>query len=197
MADPLYFSLWFSSFDVDDMLPQALTVLQQFPFSAIRPGIAGLVLAPVSWNEPTILERRFNPGISPEEAILIASDLLHEDYAYVFDAYWDLWTTPEGSSEWVLTPAKVQFIVHGLEFDDGVYQQEGHIKVDFGLDSQFLQEQMQLTPEAEAKVKINVQKLVGFSTRVEQNSGATARVLWSESDENLAQKLINRIQRVQ
>ena len=30
------------------------------------------------------------PGVSAEEAVLIASDLLHEDYAYMFEAFWDL-----------------------------------------------------------------------------------------------------------
>ena len=42
---------------------------------------------PVSWNEASILERRFVPGITPEEALLIAADFLHDDYAYVFDAF--------------------------------------------------------------------------------------------------------------
>jgi len=28
----------------------------------------------------------------PEEAVVIAADLVHDDYAYTFDAYWDLWT---------------------------------------------------------------------------------------------------------
>src|SRR5215813_10334502 len=73
MADSLYLSLWYSRFDTDDMLPQAVTVIQQFPFSAQRPGITYLALHPVSWNEPTILERRFEPAVNPEEAILIAS----------------------------------------------------------------------------------------------------------------------------
>jgi hypothetical protein len=31
---------------------------------------------------------------------------------------------------------------------------------------------------------------------VEKNAGATARLLWSESEENLAQKLITRLQKV-
>ena len=79
--------------------------------------------------------------------MLIASDLLHEDYAYMFDAFWDLWVVAE-NGEWTLRPSPVKFLVHGLEFDDGVYQQEGHIQVDLGLDSPFLQEDVPLTIEA-------------------------------------------------
>jgi len=37
--------------------------------------------------------------------------------------------------------------------------------------------------------------LVAFTALVEKNAGATARLLWSESEENLAQKLIARLQK--
>ena len=197
MADPLYLSLWFPSFDVEDMLPRALSVMRQFPFSAQQPGISYVALHPVSWNEATVLEQRFKPGISPEQAVLLASDLLHEDYAYVFEAAWDLWIFSEEQREWSLQPSPVRIVVHGEEFDEGIYRQEGHIEVDFGLDSAFLQEGVKLTLEAESQVRANVQKLVEFSTKAEKSSGASGRLLWSESEENLAQKLIARLQKVQ
>jgi hypothetical protein len=197
MADPLYFSLWFNSFELEDMLPHALAVLRQFPFSRQQPGITYLSLHPVSWNEPTILEQRFRPGIDPEQAVLTSFDLLHEDYAYEFEAFWDLWVLPQGAEEWVLQPSPVKFLVHGLEFDEGWYEQAGHIQVDLGLDSPFLQEGVLLTNAAEERVRANIQKLVEFTTAVEKNSGTSARLLWSESEENLAQKLIARLQKVQ
>ena len=196
MADPLYLNLWFPFFEVDNMLPHALNVMRQFPFSVARPGITYLALHPVSWNEPTILERRLTPGVSAEAAVLIASDLLHEDYAYLFEAFWDLWVVT-GNGEWTLQPSPVKFLVHGTEFDEGVHQQEGHIQVDLGLDSPFLQEDVPLTSEAEVRVRTNVQKLVEFTSKVEKNSGANARLLWSESEQNFAQKLIARLQKVQ
>jgi len=197
MADSLYLSIWFSSFETDDMLPRALSVMQQFPFSAQRPGIRYLALHPVSWNEPTILERRFDPGVNPEEAVLIASDLLHEDYGYTFEASWDLWTPGEAGGAWLPQPWPVKFVVHGVEFDDGAFQHEGHIQVDFGLDTPFLHEELPLTDSAESWVRANVQKLIEFTIKVEKNSGASGRLLWSESEENLAQKLIARLQKVQ
>jgi hypothetical protein len=86
--------------------------------------------------------------------------------------------------------------VRGEEFDEGAYQEEGHIQVDFGLDSPFLQEGLQLTPEAEERVRMNVQKLVDFTSKAERSSGANSRLLRSESEENLAQKLIARLQKV-
>jgi len=197
VADPLYLSLWYPDFDVEDMLPRVLSVMRQFPFSAQQPGITAVALHPVSWNEATILERRFNPGITPEAAVLIASDLLHEDYAYVFEAAWDLWIRDEQTRQWSLKPSPVKVFVHGEEFEEGTAQEEGHIEVDFGSDSPFLQEQVELTLEAEDRVRANVQKLVEFSAKAEKSSGASSRLLRSESDENLAQKLIARLQRVQ
>lgn len=196
MADSLYFSLWFSDFEKDEMLPHALRVMQQFVASTALPGISNIAVHPISWNEPTILEQRYRPGIPLERAILIAADLLHEDYAYVFESHWDLWT-PQASSEWTRQPVPVRFIVRGEEFEEGESQAQGEIEADFGLDAAFLHEEMQLTGELEARVKANVQLLVDFIHRVEKNAGATTRLLWSESEENLAQKLIERLQRVQ
>ncbi|MBZ5599279.1 MAG: hypothetical protein LAN83_13255 [Acidobacteriia bacterium] len=197
MADPLYLSLWFPSFADDDMLPRALAVMKQFPFSARQPGITYLALHPVSWNESTVLEQRFRPGVEPEQAVQFAGEQLHEDYAYTFEAFWDLWTLTEDAKEWVLQPSLVRFIVRGVEFDEGASEQDGHIQVDLGLDTPFLHEELQLTAAAEAKVRANVQKLVEFTTKAEKSSGARARLLWSESEENLAQKLIFRLQKVQ
>lgn len=197
MADPLYLNLWFPSFEPQEMLPRALLVMRQFPFSARQPGISYLALHPVSWDEPTILERRFQPGATPEEAIEIASDLLHEDYAYLFETHWDLWAPGEGAQPWSEQPRQVKFLVHGVEFDEQAYRENGHIQVDFGLDTPFLGEDAELTPFLEQRVRANVQKLVEFTSKVESNCGVSGRVLWSESEENLAQKLISRLQKVQ
>jgi hypothetical protein len=197
VADALFLSLWFPSFELEEMLPRALAVMRQFPFSALQPGISYVALHPVSWNEPTIFEQRFRPGITPEEAVLLASDLLHEDYAYLFEASWDLWILAHDRHEWALQPSLVKFLVHGVEFEEGTYQHEGHVQVDFGIDSPFLQDEVQLTSEAETRVRANVQKLVEFTHKTEKSSGAGGRLLWSESEENFAQKLIARLQKVQ
>lgn len=179
------------------MLPHMFALLQQFPFSEQRPGVAYAAVQPVSWNEASVLERRFVPGIRPEEAVVAAADLIHDDYAYTFDAYWDLWTPSESGKEWLLIPSLVKFIVQGEEFDDGTYQETGHIEIDFGLDSLFVQENVELTEETQHKIRDNVAKLVEFTKKAEMNTRATSRRLWSESEESLPQKLIARLQKVQ
>jgi hypothetical protein len=197
MSDPLYLSLWFPEFSGPAMLPHMFAVLQQFPFSAQRPGITCAAVQPVSWNEATVLERRFSPGIAPEEAVVVAADLIHDDYAYVFDAYWDLWTPAESGQQWLLIPSLVKFIVQGEEFDEGAHQETGNIQIDFGLDSLFVQENVELTEETEVKIRDNVAKLVEFTKNAQMNTRATSRRLWSESEESLPQKLIARLQKVQ
>jgi len=197
MIDPLYLSLWFPDFSGPEILPHLLAVLQQFPFSKQRPGVTYMTVHPVSWNEATVLERRFSPGAEPVEAVAGIADLIHDDYAYTFDAFWDLWTPDEANHEWKLVPSPVKFIVQGGEFEEGTSEETGNIQIDFGLDSPFLQENVALNEETEAKVRENVNKLVEFTMKAEKNTRSTARLLWSESEENLAQKLIARLQKVQ
>jgi len=83
------------------------------------------------------------------------------------------------------------------EFESHEAEAQGEIEVDFGLDTPFLHEELKLTDELDSRVRANVQNLVDFIHRAETNPGVTTRLLWSESDENLAQKLISRLQRTQ
>ena len=197
MPDPLYLSLWFSDFSGPAMLPHMLSVLQQFPFSEQRPGITYVAIQPVSWNEASVLERRFSPGITTQEAVVVAADLVHDDYAYTFDVYWDMWTL-DPNGKWSLIPSQVKVIAQGEEFEEGIQQETGHIQIDFGLDSLFVQESAELTDESQARIRENVLlRLIEFTKKLEMHTRSASRRLWSESDESLPQKLIARLQRVQ
>jgi hypothetical protein len=197
MADPLYLSIWFPSFSPIEMMPRAASVLRLFPFSLSRPGIEYVSVQPVSWSEPTVLERKFRPGLDADQAVALAGDLLHDDYAYSFEGRWDLWQRSDETDKWIMEPSPVRIIANGTKFDSGSYQQTGHIQFDFGLDTPFLYEDIELDEMDEARVRSNVQKLVAFTSTIEKNCGLTGRVLWSESEENLAQKLVARLQKVQ
>ncbi|MBO0910841.1 MAG: hypothetical protein J2P13_03520 [Acidobacteria bacterium] len=196
MSDHLYLNIWFGDSELVEILAHAVTVMRLFPFSQTLAGVVSLGVHPISWGEATILEQRFRPGVPADQAATIAAGLPHEDYAYVFEANWDLWT-PAANGEWILEPSIVKFIARGQEFEDGESRTQGEVQIDFGLDVAFLHEELQLSRELELRVRHNVQKLVDFTTAIEKNSGARIRLLWSESDENLAQKLISRLQRVQ
>jgi len=202
VADRFYLNIWLPTFTTAEMLPRMLSVLRQFPFSASRTGIGSLSIHSVAWSEPVIFQQTFDRGAAPEEALGLANDFLHSDYAYEFEAFWDLWGPKiEGDldARWILQPEQVRFIAYGTEFEDGeACQQFGHIHLDFGLDSPFLHDELEDLDElAEERVKINVQKLVNFTSAVEKNCRISGRVLWSESEETLAQKLISRLQKTQ
>lgn len=198
MADRLYLSLWFPSLTEPEMMPRTLSVLRQFPFSPTRPGISYVAIYPVSWTEPPVFEESYPEQADFERVVTSAAEYLHDDYAYEFEIAWDLWTPSEEQYDlWLQRPQPVRLVTYGEQFDEGAYQQEGHILVDFGLDVAFLYEEMDLTAFGEQKIKANVQKLVEFTIAVEKNCGVSSRLLWSESEENLAQKLIARLQKVQ
>jgi hypothetical protein len=200
MADRLYLNIWFPSFHEQEILPRLLSVLKQFPFSAERSGVGFMAVRSISWEEPIIFQQTFEDRVPPETAIGLASEFLHEDNAYEIDVQWDLWMAEKQGDldeTLVLRPQTVKFTAFGTEFDNATFQQDGHIQIDFGLDSPFLFEEADYNQLLEQRIKSNVQKLVDFTNTLEKNSGISGRVLWSESEDNLAQKLIERLQKVQ
>ena len=94
---------------------------------------------------------------------------------------------------WVREPRLVRVTGFGPVFDEGTYEQDGHIRVDFGSDAPFLEEGVELDSAAARHVEENVRQLVELTAAVEKASGATKRLLWSELGESLAQRLAARL----
>ncbi|HEX5435253.1 MAG TPA: hypothetical protein VFY05_13530, partial [Candidatus Angelobacter sp.] len=148
MADRLYLSIWFPSFSAQQMLPRLLSVFKQFPISSQRGGIGYLAVHSISWDEPVVFQQTFDQRAEPERVLELASEFLSEDNAYEVEAMWDLWVpVQEGDLDptWQLQPQKVKFFAFGQEFEDSTYQQNGHVQVDFGLDTPFLYEEEEFT----------------------------------------------------
>ena len=156
------------------------------------------------------------PGADPRQAVEEAMELLHEDYAYEFQIGWNLWeletglrirsasageeATAEDESEateldarWARGPRLVRVTGYGPLFDEGTYEQDGHIRIDFGSDAPFLEEDVDLSEVGARHIAENVRQLVELTAGVEKASGATARLLWSELGESLAQRLAARL----
>lgn len=102
-------------------------------------------------------------------------------------------TTLGQEPRWVLTPRMVRVTGFGPLFDEGTYEQEGHIRIDFGSDAPFLEEEADLDSNGARLMAENVRRLVDLTNGVEKASGATARLLWSELGESLAQRLSARL----
>jgi hypothetical protein len=225
MADQLYLSLWYPNFRLES-LPAALTgVLRQFaliatdgkpnsPFSRVYAAST----YPISWTETPTYQRIYvnddraadtpdTAGSIIETAVAEATEQLHDDTAYEFEMGWALWT-PDNAIDadddedapldtlWKLEPAKVRITGFGPGFDDGAFEQNGQIRVDFGLDTPWVLEDEDLHLDAAKKIQQNVEKLLAFTLSVEKHCGISSRLLWTESGEPLAEKLIARLQRL-
>ncbi len=152
-------------------------------------------------------------GAEPRAAVEEATEMLHDDYAFEFQIGWNLWEleTPgeagpslpaltQGDSagvgleaHWVRGARLVRVTGFGPLFDLGAYEQDGHVRIDFGNDTPFLEEEAELNSVAARHIEENVRQLVELTAGVEKASGATARLLWSELGESLAQRLAARL----
>jgi hypothetical protein len=154
-----------------------------------------------------------------ENSVAEATEQLHDDMAYEFEMRWKLWSPVDADPQppdpridiypkfesvrldtlWKPQPATVKILGFGPQFDDATFEQNGHIRVDFGLDTPWLAETLEdeeLDDEATKHIQQNVEMLLAFTLSVEKNCGISSRLLWTESGEPLAQKLIDRLQRV-
>jgi hypothetical protein len=203
MADRLYLSLWFPNFRLQSLATAMVSVIKQFSGDGSEPRVHAAAAYPLSWNEAPLYQRIYEKDevqeSAPERAVAAATESLHDDYAYEIELKWDLWqaeTVGGLDPTWKLEPLTVRVVGFGPEFDDGAYEQNGHIRVDFGLDTPFLQDEVDLDDVNAEYIKRNVQRMVDVTNAIQQNCGISSRLLWSDSGENLAQKLIARLQRV-
>jgi len=227
MADQLYLSLWFPNFRFESLPATLVSVMRQFALISGDKRVAAASVYPISFTEAPTYQRIYvnddraedTSGSIIENAVAEATEQLHDDMAYEFEMRWKLWSPVESDSKpsepsidiypqfesirldtlWKLQPATIKILGFGPQFDDASFDQNGHIRIDFGLDTPWLAETLDdedLDDEAAKHIQQNVEKLLAFTLSVEKNCGISSRLLWTESGEPLAQKLIDRLQRL-
>jgi hypothetical protein len=217
MADQLYLSVWFPNFRFATLPIAVAAVLHQFARVSGLPKVAAAAAYPVSFSEPAVYQRVYvldkraedtadTAAAVIETAVAEAMELLHEDTAYEFEMKWQLWSFEPGEGGldgiWRKVPATVKILAFGPEFDDATFEQNGHIRVDFGLDSFWVfdeedaWEDEDARAEAAKKIKENVEMLLAFTLLVQKECGISSRLLWTESGEPLAEKLVARLQKL-
>jgi hypothetical protein len=229
MADQLYLSLWFPNFRLETLPAALVSVMRQFALISGDKRVAAASVYPIGFNEAPSYQRIYvndnrsedTSGSIIETAVAEATEQLHDDMAYEFEMRWKLWSpevdpnrVPDTNLDpdidqddnyaaldtlWKLQPATVRILGLGPQFDDASFEQNGHIRIDFGLDTPWLAETLEdeeLDEDATKHIQQNVEKLLAFTLSVEKNCGISSRLLWTESGEPLAQKLIDRLQRL-
>ena len=199
MSDTLYLSLWYPNLRLAALADKLTSVLSTFAQHGGESGVYAVTVWPVRWSESPIFQRvwgRGGEGIEPRVAVEEATEQLYDDYAYEFQIGWSLWELEAGGNldpRWVRAPRLVRVTGFGPLFDEGAYEQDGHIRIDFGPDAPFLEEDAELDSQTARHVEQNIVQLIALTTAVEKESGATARLLWSELGESLAQRLAARL----
>ena len=199
MADTLYLSLWYPNLRLAALAGKLAAVLGAFAAHGGEGRVYASTVWPVSWSESPVFQRVYGwgeRGAEPLFAVEEALEPLHDDYAYEFQIGWSLWELETGGgldARWAREPRLVRVTGFGPLFEEGTYEADGHIRIDFGSDTPFLEEDLELDSVAARHVEENVRQLVELTAAVEKASGATARLLWSELGESLAQRLAARL----
>jgi hypothetical protein len=245
MADQLYLSLWFPNFRFADLPAKLTAVMRQFARISGQDRVRTAAVYPISFSEAPTYQRLYvnDERTEPtddsliENAVAEGTEVQHEDCVYEFEMSWQLWQLEAGGSEslgldslWKSTTTTVRILGFGPEFDDATFEQNGHIRIDFGLDTPWTFDTLDDDPEteddpelsldddydlddadedtvdeqtaaerraeAQGHIQQNVEKLLAFTLSVEKHCGISSRLLWTESGEPLAEKLIAQLQRL-
>ena len=211
MADTLYLSLWYPNLRLAAIPDKLTEVLGAFAAHGGEPRVYSATVWPVNWSESPVFQQIYGrrasaaPGRTAPETCRAPNPKSPSKRPLNCSTT----TTPTSSrsagacgssnrgggldARWVRAPRLVRVTGFGPLFDDAAYEQDGHIRVDFGSDTPFLEEDLELDSVAARHVEENVRQLVKLTAAIEKDSGATARLLWSELGESLAQRLAARL----
>jgi len=198
MADRVYLSLWMDGFSAEGMLPAWAKTLAEFPVSSFSPGIRELAVYPFHWGEAPVLKQSFQEGTGVGDAVALAAEFLHEDYAYEVELNWDAWVPREPGSleQWEKVAQIVSVACLGPQFEDEDTEDHPNLLLDLGLDSLFLPEDVDpevleegLQGVAGNCYRENISQLLGYVQRLEENLPVARRMLWSSSGEDLAERI--------
>jgi hypothetical protein len=186
MADILYLSYWLRGYTENNMFRHFERLLSRFPFSTQTGGSGSLRITAVSFQEPPLIERSFEQGMSVGAICDLARQFANADCAYEVTAWWDLW---EFDGAWKLRPCEVGLICFGPDFsrDD-----QEHLRIDFGLDLRFLPQPEH--PDHTARVHSNIQGLLRLVHELDDAMPVERRLLWTESGENFADRLCSALE---
>jgi len=179
MPDHLYLSFWVEGHSALSVPTAFKKVIEEFPFSRLRPE-ATLRVHALEFSEAPLLETVFEVIPDAEEVVNAAREFLHDDVAFQLDAFWELW---QWDGDWSLKPSPVSIEVYGPEFASDLGE---HIRFDLGVETLYL-------PPDDSGILRPLQSNIRSILHLEKDMEATFKVrkqsLWSEEGENFAERL--------
>lgn len=181
MADQLYLSYWLNGFTEHNMLRHFEKMLKLFPFSRLARQGPVFRIIPLSYNEPAVFEKAYEPVFDVADAMAAAKEFEHADSCYRMEAAWDLW---QFDTDWHLAPARAALSCFGPDFDS---EQGENLRVEFGLEALFLPQPG--LPDSLRMAQSNIKSLLKLVHDLDDRLSAERRLLWSESGGNFHEKL--------
>jgi hypothetical protein len=217
VANRAYLGIWCRDFSEGVLLERFRDFLETVPFSASRPGFTYLVVRAVAHGETPVLERDLRPWpLDAAGLVEIAAEHLNSDSVYETETHWDLWAYDPASSIWRTQPQRLELFCYGEDYDEGTWQENGHLHVDVGFEHLFtghggllgFRGQPAAEPQhpAEAdfiaamsrpenlrayheKTRDNIRKLYDWIERLQAALPVQHYRLWSEGEENFEARL--------
>ncbi len=187
VTDQLFLSLWLNRHSRATRLRYFEQLLRLFPFSQREQPQSTVSIQAVDSTQPPLLEEPMNGPLDPSTLIASLHDYEGEDVAYRVESWWDLWLFDGGEAK--LGPTRVALSCFGPEFDEGSASGQEDLRIDFGVDSNFLP-QGDVTGSAKF-TESNIKSLLRLVHEAESALPVAKRRLETESGENFADRLQN------
>lgn len=199
------------------MLEHLEALLGTVPFSRRRPGFTGLVIRALAPTETPLVEHHFGTqSRTAPDLVATAREYLQPDCCVEGLAYWDLWVYDAATAGWVEQPQRLEIVCNGEEYDDSVFGEAGHFRVDLGFEHLFTGHAGLLAangrptaapqhPAEAAFLEVmaksenrrayqertceNIHRLLGWMQKIAAALPVERTQLWSEGEENFEARL--------
>lgn len=215
MANYAFLSLWFRDFTIQRGTHHLEALLTLFPVSTSRHDFRMLIRSLDTAQNPT-LERDLLTA--PSAVRELADQFLHEDTSYEVTVHWDLWqarTAAGPSLEWEQSPARVELLLQGEQFDEARYRETGHVLLNLGFEHLytghadvlsgaeirpedftnraeyefiFALQDPQVLETYRRRTRENIRRLYSYVRQVEKGLPVKKRRLWSEGEADFARR---------
>ncbi|HEX3685746.1 MAG TPA: hypothetical protein VHU83_24660 [Bryobacteraceae bacterium] len=185
MTDQLFLSLWLHRHRRANRLKHFEELIRLFPFSQRPQPQSTISIHAVDSTQPPLLEQPVNGPLDPSEIMPTLLEFASGDIAYRIESWWDLWQFDSGEGK--LAPGRVALSCFGPEFDDGAASGQEDLRIDFGVDSNFLPNAD--LPGSATLIESNIRSLLRLVHEIDSVLPVGRRKLETESGENFAQRL--------